>query len=951
MKRAKFVLIDGHALIHRAYHAIPPLTTRKGEMVNAVYGFTMIVLNVLRDLKPEYVAVAMDLPGKTFRHHDFADYKATRKKADDDLVMQFPRVYDVIDALGIPVYEQAGFEADDIIGSAAEVLKKDHDVYVVTGDLDELQLVDDNVRIYTMKRGFSDTFIYDKAAVMERYGLTPDEFVVLKALKGDTSDNIPGVMGIGEKGAIELVSKYKTLDNIYENLYELKPAMAKKLIEGKESAYLSLHLSTIVRDIPLDICASDCQTHEFDRDKVFQLFSELEFKSLLARLPGKLAATDTLSSLVSGQRPSPDSSVKPQKDEKSKSQGNLFDQSQNESQSTSSETNQSQAHYNTDSYHLVNTDEALTALVKELGKQTVFAIDTETDSLDSVSANLVGISIAWEEGQAYYIPVDGIGHHLSAAVTRKQLSQILSDDKIKKVGHNIKFDYEVLVGNGYELNGISFDTMIGAYLINPNARAQKLDDLAFTELGIEMTKIDELIGKGKDQITFDQVDVEKAALYAAEDADMTLRLYNHLKKDLDEGGFNELMSKMEAPLITALAHMEMNGVLIDLTLLQNLSSDFGKRIDTLQSEIFTLADGEFNISSPLQMQKILYDKLDLRNKIPFPKDIKKLPSGGFSTGAEQLEKLRESGHPIIEKILEYRELSKLKSTYVDALPKLVNDETGRIHTSFNQTIAATGRLSSTNPNLQNIPIRTETGMLIRKAFIADDGFEIMSADYSQIELRVIAHMSGDEEMTKAFNDGIDVHTATAARVYGVKEADVTKEMRRTAKVVNFGIVYGVSAHGLQRQSTLSYPEAKEFIEKYFVTHKGIKLYLDDVIKVAKERGFAETLFGRRRYLPELASSNFAVRGSAERMAGNMPIQGTAADLIKLAMIEIDNGISNISPRTKMLLTVHDELVLEVPTGDIEKVRAFVKEKMENIVKLDVPVVVEIGVGKNWGDAK
>lgn len=938
MKRPKFVLIDGHALIHRAYHAIPPLTTRNGEMVNAVYGFTTIVLNVLRDLKPEYVAVAMDLPGKTFRHHDFADYKATRKKADDDLISQFPRVYDVINALGIPVYEQAGYEADDIIGSAAEKLKSDHDVYVVTGDLDELQLVDEHVRIYTMKRGFSDTFIYDLAAVMERYGLTPEEFIVLKALKGDASDNIPGVPGIGEKGAMELASKYKTLDAIYTHLDELKPAMAKKLIEGKDSAYLSQHLSTIVRDIPLDICVGDCKTHEFDRDKVFQLFSELEFKSLLQRLPGKQETGTASPELVEKAT----SAVETNR------QGNLFDEPR---ATISTLATAPQPHYNDKNYTLVNTAPELKKLALELSKQKLFAIDTETDSLDSISAKLVGISLCWTEDRAYYIPISGIGACLPLEVVHQALGEILSNEYISKVGHNIKFDYEVLAGNGFDLRGIAFDTMIGAYLINPNARAQKLDDLAFTELGIEMTKIEDLIGKGKDQITFDQVDVDKAALYAAEDADMTFRLYNHLRKDLDEGGFNELMDKMEAPLITALAHMEMNGVLVDLSLLSELSSDFEKRIEKLQSQIFDLAGEEFNIGSPLQMQKILYDKLDLRNQIPFPKDIKKLPSGGFSTGAEQLERLKDSGHPIIEFILEYRELTKLKSTYIDALPKLVNAKTGRIHTSFNQTIAATGRLSSTNPNLQNIPIRTETGMLIRKAFVAAPGYQIMSADYSQIELRVIAHMSGDVEMTKAFIEGQDVHTATASRVYGVPESEVTKEMRRTAKVVNFGIVYGVSAHGLQRQSTLTYPEAKEFIEKYFETHKGIKLYLDDVIKVARERGFAETLFGRRRYLPELTSSNFAVRGSAERMAGNMPIQGTAADLIKLAMIQIDREILDISPKTKMLLTVHDELVLEVLDEDIDKVRAFIKEKMENIVKLDVPVIVEVGVGNNWGEAK
>ena len=917
MKRQIFVLIDGHALIHRAYHAIPRLTTKNGELVNAVYGFSTIILNVLRDLKPDFVAVAMDLPGKTFRHLDYAEYKATRKKADPELIGQFERVRDVIHALNIPIYEQPGYEADDIIGSASDILKKNYEVYIVTGDMDELQLVDDDVRVYTMRKGFSDTFIYDKSAVFDKYGLTPEEFVVYKALKGDTSDNIPGVAGIGEKTAIELVSKYKTLDNIYANLGELKPAAVNKLEAGKDSAILSLHLSKIVRDLPLDICTDDCKTHEFDRNQVFELFRELEFKSLLARLPKEEVI-----------------------------QSNLFEAPKPSENNDSA----SRRHYSAENYVVVNTEASLQKLAKELSKQHIFAIDTETDSLDTVTANLVGISISYEEGKAYYIPIRCVsGKLLSLEAVRKHIGNILADDKISKVGHNIKFDLEVLTQNGFALRGITFDTMIAAYLTNPNARAQRLDELAFSELGIEMTKIDELIGKGKEQLCFDQVDIKEATLYAGEDADITFRLYNHLSKDISEAGQDELMAKIEAPLIPVLARMELEGVNIDTKILGDLSIKFAKRLQVLEQEIYESAGEEFNIASPSQLQKVLYENLKLQDKLEHT-NIKKLASGGYSTGAEELEKLRDT-HPIIEKVFEYRELSKLKNTYIDTLPKLISPKDGRIHTSFNQTIAATGRLSSTNPNLQNIPIRTDLGMEIRRTFIADDGFVVMSADYSQIELRIIAHMSGDTEMTQAFKDGKDVHTATAAKVYGVKESEVTKEMRRTAKVVNFGIVYGVSAHGLQRQSTLDYVQAKDFIEKYFEAHKGIKTYLEDVVKVARERGFAETLFGRRRYLPELASTNFAVRGSGERMAANMPIQGTAADLMKLAMIEIDRELPNISPKTKMVLTVHDELVFEVPNDEVNKVTAFVKEKMENVVKLDVPVTVEIGTGANWGDAK
>jgi len=917
MKRQKFVLIDGHALIHRAYHAIPQtLTTKNGELVNAVYGFSSILLNVLRDLKPDYVAVAMDLPGKTFRHKEYKEYKATRKKADDALIGQFERVRDVIHALNIPIYEKQGFEADDVIGSAAEELKKEYEIYIVTGDLDELQLVDDNVKVYTMRKGFSDTFIYDKEAVMERFGLTPEEFVQYKALKGDTSDNIPGVPGIGDKTASDLVVEYKNLDNLYKHLDELKPALAKKLEEGKESAYLSLHLSQIIRDLPINVCVKNCVTHEFERNKVFNLFRELEFKSLLSKLPGQEVI-----------------------------QSNLFDSSA----PAEDNTRPGREHYSTENYHLVNDEKALAELVQKLQSQKLIAVDTETDSLDSISANLVGISISFKEGEAYYIPVCGIGKSLDKEIVKEALKPILTDRNIAKVGQNIKFDYEVLLGNGFSLDPISFDTMVAAYLVNPNARAQSLDELAFSELGLETTKIHELIGKGKTQKTCDQVNIEDLALYAAEDADITFRLYNHLSKELEKDGFNELMNKIEAPLIPVLARMEMAGVLVDTKLLAGLSKKYGDRLIILEKDIYRSAGEEFNIASPAQLQKILFERLRLHEKLE-KNAIKKLTSGGYSTGAEELEKLRDT-HPIIEKIFEYRELAKLKNTYIDSLPKLVNPKTGRIHTSYNQTIAATGRLSSTNPNLQNIPIRTEAGMEIRKAFIADPGYKLMSADYSQIELRVIAHMSGDLEMTKAFNEGKDVHSATAARVYSVKEADVTKEMRRTAKVVNFGIVYGISAHGLQRQSTLDYGEAKDFIEKYFITHKGIRDYMDDIVKVARERGFAETLFGRRRYLPEITSSSFMVRNAAERMALNMPIQGTAADLLKLAMIEIDKELPAISEKTKMLLTVHDELVFEVPVDEIEKVRDFVKDKMENVVKLDVPIVVEIGVGDNWGDAK
>jgi DNA polymerase-1 len=918
MAKEKFVIIDGHALIHRAYHALPPLTTKNGEIVNAVYGFTMILLNVLKELKPDYVAVAMDLPAPTFRHAEYAEYKATRQKADDELIAQFPLVREVINAFNIPIFQKEGYEADDVIGSVAKKLQEKDGIetFVVTGDLDELQLVDENTRVYTMRRGFTDTVIYDEAAVMEKYGLTPEEFVIYKALKGDTSDNIPGVTGIGEKSACELVAKYQTLDNIYAHLEEIRPAIAKKLEEGKDNAYLSERLSRIVTDLPIEINLENAHIHNFDRDEVFNLFRRFEFKSLLSKIP-----------------------------QKEVNQESLFD--------SKMENEKTREHFSAKCYKLINKKEDLEKLIVKIQKQEVLAIDTETNSTDEVSADLAGISLAFEEGTAYYIPVahqDGT-KQLSPDEVRSLISPILTNENIKKVGHNIKYDLAVLKRHGYDIQNIYFDTMIAAYLVNPNARALSLTELAFSELGIDMLEIEELIGKGKNQITFDCVPCDKACLYAAEDADITLRLYHKLKDEIKECGFEKLLHEMEMPLIEVLTEMELTGVKVDIAKLEKLSTEFEKRLGELEMEIYKYSKEKFNINSPAQLQKVLFDQLELQNKIESKQDLKKLPSGGYSTGADALEKLRNTGHPIIDLVIEYREVSKLKNTYVDALPNLINKTTGRIHTSFNQAVVATGRLSSSNPNLQNIPIRTKLGQEIRKTFISDPGFSILSADYSQIELRVVTHLSHDEEFIKEFNEGADIHTATAAKVYGVAEDKVNGQMRRVAKIVNFGIVYGVSAHGLERQSGLSYEEAKEFIEKYFETHNGVKMFMTKSVNEAKRKGYAETLFGRRRYLPELTATNFNIRAAAERMAMNMPVQGTAADMMKLAMIEIHKDFKKICPEAKMLLQVHDELVFEVPDKEIDALSEFIRDKMENVIKMKVPIIVNIETGKNWGEAK
>lgn len=906
MAKEKLVIIDAHALIHRAYHAIPPLTTKEGEVVNAVYGFTMILLNVFRDLKPKCVAVAFDLPGKTHRHVAYTEYKANRKVAPSDLVSQFARVREVVEAFNIPIYDKEGYEADDVIGAIAKKIPKDVETIIVTGDMDELQLVDEHTKVYTMRRGFTDTVLYDIPQVIERYdGLTPDLLIEYKALKGDPSDNIPGVAGIGEKTAIQLIKEYKSLENLYENLGSLKPAVAAKLAAQKEIAFLSRELSTIQTDLDVNFDLTKCVLAEYDRKKVFELFQYLEFKSLLAKIPEAQQVEPPLEKI----------------------------------------------HLKAADYQTVDNQEKLQTLILELRGQKLLAVDTETTSKNPMEAELVGISLSTEAGKAYYLPLGHLkGPNLTLADALERLQPILEDPTVKKIGHNLKYDYIVLKNHGVCLRGLEFDTMIAAYLLNPNARAQKLEELAFTELGIEMVPISEIIGAGKNQTTFDLGEISDCSQYACEDADVSLRLYHKLLPQIQKAELAELLHDIEIPLIPILAEMEMCGVLLDFAKLEETSERFGERLLELEASIWKEAGREFNIASPSQLQEVLFSKLKLDEQIQDKRELKKLKTGGYSTSASELEKLSQL-HPIINHISQFRELSKLKNTYLDVLPKLVNKKTGRIHTSYNQAITQTGRLSSSDPNLQNIPIRTEAGRLIRSSFIPKEGFVLLSADYSQIELRVIAHIAGDEDMIKVFREGRDIHTETAAKVFKVTESAVTSDMRRIAKIINFGIIYGVSPHGLKQQAGVTREEGKDLIDRYFELHPKIKTYTQKTIEQAKNLGYVETIFGRRRFLPEILSSNFAVRGAAERMAINMPVQGSAADLMKLAMIDIAGALPQLSPQTQMLLQVHDELVFEVPESEVEKVTEFVKEKMDHVVELTVPIETSIGWGKNWEGSK
>ncbi len=971
--RKKIVVFDGHALVHRGFHAIPHLTTKDGTPTNAVYGFTMMMLLALREIKPDYAIVAWDAPGKTFRHDQFTNYKATRVKAPDELYAQMPLTKDVVGAFNIPLIESAGYEADDIIGTLTKNYEKSHDLVVVTGDLDELQLVSDSVSVYTMRKGFTDTFMYDPPAVQERYGVTPQEFIVYKALKGDSSDNIPGVAGIGDKGATELVATYKTLDNIYKNLDKIKPALAKKLEAGKENAYLSLDLSTIKRDVEFKFDLKDAALHEYNRKKVFDLFHKLEFKSLLSKLPNQ--------SFTEEQQLNTKEAVE-----------------------EINSSNKSRDHLRKVKYHTVNTEKSLTDLVINLKKQKVISIDTETTSTDAISAHLVGISICFKEGEAYYIPVghtistnESQGSSLSKPVGRSQRSKstspsrssahpriaselnsqngqldllkdneyedlklangqldkknvlgqlrpILESTKIGKIGHNLKYDYEVFAGNGIKLQNIVFDTMIAAFLINPIGRAQSLSELAYSELGISMIDIEELIGKkGKTQATFNQVEVATATQYAAEDADIAWRLYkklSHLLKTEPTGTkkLAVMAEQLEWPLIEVLGDMELTGVTLDKKYLEGLAKEFNAKLSRIKSAIFKHAGREFNISSTQQLKVVLFDDLKIDTT-----GLKKIKTG-VSTAAGELEKLKGK-HPIIDELFEYRELTKLMSTYVDALPGYV-DHDNKIHTSYNQTIAQTGRLNSTNPNLQNIPVRTVEGKRIRKAFVVQPGNTFVSADYSQIELRLAAALAKDKPMIKAFKEGTDIHTLTSAEMFNIKPKDVTPEQRYAAKAINFGVLYGMNTHGLAVATGFSYEQAKDFIDRYFELRKGVADYIASIKKMAHDKGYTETIFGRRRPCPDVRSSNFIVRSAAERAAVNMPLQGTAADMMKLAMVRIHK---KLPLGANLILQIHDEVIVECKSDLTQKVAKIMEREMIGVHKFEVPIEVGIKTGQSWGD--
>ena len=935
-KAKKLVIIDTFSLLYRAWHAIPPLTTKDGIMINAAYGFTSILLRLIKELKPDYIIAAFDLAGPTFRHTEYQEYKGTREKAPDEFYSQIELVEQILDALEIPRLSQAGFEADDIVGSIVThntAQHKDVKNIIVTGDNDSLQLVNKQTEVYTLKRGINDTITYDIAGVKARYGLEPKQLIELKAIMGDTSDNIPGVKGIGEKGSQALIQEFGSLEGVYKNINspKIKDRMRQLLIDQKEQAFQSRMLGTIITDLKVEVDLEKAAIHNFDRKKVFDIFQRLEFRSLIDKIP------------------------RPEADNKSNSAASENNEAL-KSDVTISHTTKPQSKVGThnETYELINGEAAMKKFITKLQAQKVFALDTETTGLDPLEVKILGASFSWQEAEGYFI---SLRTDADRKLFVKLFQTILEDPKVEKVGHNIKYDYEILKQLGITVQGITFDTMIAAFLLKPD-RGLKLEELAFNYFGVRMQELKELaadsgprtpddttapkIKKEKKELDIESIPEDSLSWYAAEDADFTYRLYLVLKKELAEANLLKLQTTIEAPLISVLGDMQLAGISVDTVLLKKKKKRFETRIADVTKKIHKLAGREFNISSPLQLKEILFDELKI--------DIKglKKTKTGISTAASELDKL-EGRHPIIPFISEYRELTKLQSTYITALPRMVSKVDKRIHTSFNQTIAATGRLSSINPNLQNIPIRTEIGREIRQAFIADKGYTLVSADYSQIELRLVAHISEDPVMVKSFKAGEDIHAATAAKINKIPLEQVTKDERRKAKEVNFGVIYGLGSVGLAQRTGISRDEAKEFILKYFDLYKGVKKYIDETKLEVRDQGFVETMFGRRRYLPEIHSTMPQLVAQAERMAVNTPLQGSAADIIKLAMIELAVRLPQISPKSKMLLQVHDELVFEVPDKEVAKVAKEVKAIMEGVTKLKVPLVVDVKVGENWSE--
>ncbi len=913
----KLFLLDAMALIYRAYFAMSrhPQINSKGLNTSAVLGFANTLLEILKNEKPTHIGVAFDTMAPTQRHEDFADYKANREKMPEDLVTAIPYVKELLDALRIPVLLLDGYEADDVIGTLAKKAEeKGFATYMMTPDKDFGQLVSEKIFIYKPSRGGKPAEVWGPKEVCERYGIQrPEQFIDILGLWGDAVDNIPGVPGIGEKTAARLIARFGSVENLLENTHQLKGKLRENLEKYGEQALASKQLATIMTDVPLPFEPEKLKMGEPDHEHLKKLFEELEFRTFAKRFFTWLSMQP-----VSGTY----------------AQGELF--------STGEEDAVKTIHNTPHTYHLTDTPEKMRELAALLKQQPSFCFDTETTGIDPNKAEIVGISFAWKAGEAWYVPLSDNYHQATQQLSL--FKEVLEDEKVEKTGQNIKYDISVLRWYDVVVKGRFFDTMIAHYLLEPDRR-HNMDYLAETYLHYKTVSIESLIGKkGKKQGSMRDVPLGEIKEYAAEDADITLQLRKVFEPKLKETGTEKLFLETEMPLVPVLASMEAEGVKVDTETLARFSEELSEDIAVMEKEIYAMAGTEFNIASPKQLGEVLFERLKLSGK------PKKTKTGQYSTGEDVLARLAYR-HPIVEKILEYRSLTKLKSTYVDALPRLVSERDGRIHTSYNQAVAATGRLSSNNPNLQNIPIRTERGREIRKAFVPRNReYLLLAADYSQIELRIIAHLSRDEAMMEAFRQGLDIHTATAARVYGVPVGQVSKEMRRHAKTVNFGIIYGISAFGLSERLKIPRRAAAEIIENYFEKYPGIRRYMDQTIEFARAHGYVETILGRRRYLNDINSANGVVRAYAERNAINAPIQGSSADMIKIAMINVFNTMQKQNMKSKMILQVHDELVFDAHREETEMLKTLVEDKMKNALKLDVPVVVDINTGNNWLEA-
>jgi len=889
-KEKTIYLIDGTAYIHRAYHAIRGLANSKGLPTNAIFGFTRMLIKLMEDRHPEYVGMFFDAKGPTFRHDLYPDYKANRPPMPDDMAVQIPYIKKVTAAFNLPIIEMQGYEADDLIGTLAQMAeKKGFTVVMITGDKDFMQLVTEKSTIWDpMKESATDL-----QTIRETYGIEPRQMIDVQGLSGDTADNVPGVPGIGQKTAVALIKTYNSMPQLYQKLDTVtKKKQRENLVTFKEQAFLSRTLVTINTEVPLTLDPADFKVSAPDREALAELYKDLEFRQLQQSVPD-------------------------------------------------------QADLSSKDYQAVMDPDQLSKLISQLENADLFALDTETTSTNPMLAELVGLSFAVKANQAYYIPCRhnylGAPAQLKLQDVLEKLKPVLENPQIKKIGQNIKYDWIVLERHGINLAGVVFDTMLASYLLDPSKRAHNLDQIALDFLGHKTITYEQVAGKGKKAMLFSQVTLDQAVPYACEDADITLMVRDMLLPKLKELGLDELMTSVEMPLIPVLMHMEMRGAGINIARLRELSKSFKKQLDALEGSIYGLAGETFNIKSSQQLGRILFEKL----RLPVQKKTKK--KTGYSTDVNVLTTLADQ-HELPALILQHRTLAKLKSTYTDALMELVNPQTGRIHTSYNQTVAATGRLSSSDPNLQNIPIRTQEGRQIRGAFIPREGWLLVAADYSQVELRVLAHCSEDEILIQAFQNDEDIHARTACEVFQVSPAELSGELRRQAKAINFGIIYGMSAFGLSKQLEINQKMAQTYIDHYFDRYQGVKRFMDQTIAEARETQRTSTLLGRIRLLPDINSSNHIIRQAAERTAINTPIQGSAADLIKVAMIRVDAALRKKNFQSAMLLTVHDELVFEVPPDELQEVTRLVKDIMEGVWQLKVPLKINVAQGHNWDEA-